>query len=94
MAANTPKESAATLKIPWWGSVLMAVACYTLLKYFIPTLQTENHTLQPLIEAAPTFAPLTAIPFLLLAAKQLYDVAPTEGKDGTEEERGEGKPEE
>lgn len=54
----------------------MAVVCYALLKYFIPTLQSENPKVQGLIEASPTFAPLVAIPFLLLAAKQLYDVAP------------------
>jgi hypothetical protein len=30
--------------------------------------------LQKLAQAAPAFAPLSTIPFLLLAAKQLYDV--------------------
>lgn len=73
--------------MPWWASVLMAVICYTLLKYFIPTLQSENRTIQRLIEAAPTFAPLMAIPFLLLAAKQLYDVDPADQHDVTTEEK-------
>lgn len=94
MAANTPKKAIATIKPPWWASVLMAVACYTLLKYFIPTLQSENHTFQALIQAAPTFAPLAAIPFLLLAAKQLYDVAPIEKKNGPVKERDEEEPKE
>lgn len=63
----------------------MAVVCYTLFKYFIPTLQSENPTFQGIIAASPTFAPLVAIPFLLLAAKQLYDVDLPEEKDETTE---------
>lgn len=76
MAANHPKQSRFSISIPWWASVLMAAVWYALLKYFIPTLQSTNPRVQGLIDASPTFAPLVAIPFLLLAAKQLYDVAP------------------
>jgi len=54
-------------------SVLFAIGSYCLLKFVIPNLTPGNTTLQKLVQAAPTFAPLTAIPFLLLAAKQLYD---------------------
>jgi hypothetical protein len=51
----------------------MAIVSYCTLKYLIPELHLTNPTLQKLTQAAPTFAPLVAIPFLLLAAKQLYD---------------------
>jgi hypothetical protein len=89
MAADNPKQSISSLSIPWWTTVLMALACYALLKYFIPTLQSENIKIQGLIKAAPTFAPLVAIPFLLLAAKQLYDVAPADKQDDATKEKAE-----
>ena len=66
----------------------MAVGCYTLLRYFIPTLHSANPTLQGIIAASPTFAPIVAIPFLLLAAKQLYDVELPEKHDETTETSG------
>ncbi len=58
---------------PWWISVLFAIGSYYLLKYVVPNLTPGNTTLQKLVQAAPAFAPLATIPFLLLAAKQLYD---------------------
>ncbi len=51
----------------------MAIVSYCTLKYLVPELHPTNPTLQKLTQAAPTFAPLVTIPFLLLAAKQLYD---------------------
>jgi hypothetical protein len=57
----------------WWRSVLFAIGSYCLLKFVIPNLTPGNTTLQKLVQAAPAFAPLATIPFLLLAAKQLYD---------------------
>jgi hypothetical protein len=54
-------------------SVLMAIGSYCCLKYIVPELHLEDPTLQKLSQAAPSFAPLVTIPFLLLAAKQLYD---------------------
>lgn len=54
-------------------SVVMAAASYYGLKYIVPALRLESLTLQELSKAAPTFAPLVAIAFLLLAAKKLYD---------------------
>lgn len=60
-------------RIPWWVSILLAIGSYCTLKYIIPELTMPNPTLQKLAQAAPTFAPLATIPFLLLAAKQLYD---------------------
>lgn len=58
---------------PWWISVLFAIGSYCMLKFVVPNLTPGNTTLQKLVQAAPAFAPLATIPFLLLAAKQLYD---------------------
>lgn len=60
-------------RFPWWVSVLAAIISYCLLKYLVPELQPTGATWQQLVQAAPTFAPIVTIPFLLLAAKQLYD---------------------
>ncbi|MCP4341674.1 MAG: hypothetical protein GY799_23030 [Desulfobulbaceae bacterium] len=60
-------------RVPWWVSVLMAIGSYCCLKFIVPGLHLEDPTLQKLSQAAPSFAPLVTIPFLLLAAKQLYD---------------------
>jgi len=68
--------------MPWWGSVLLAIGSYCSLKYLVPELHPTNPALQKLAQAAPTFAPFTTIPFLLLAAKQLYD---TDLGDGGED---------
>ena len=66
----TPKT---VVRVPWWVSVLMAIVSYCGLKFLLPELRLQNPTLQKLSQAAPSFAPLVTIPFLLLAAKQLYD---------------------
>jgi hypothetical protein len=76
-SADSP-SSGYPYRIPWWGNVLLAVGGYCSLKFVIPELHFTNPTLQSLAQAAPTFAPLVAILFLLLAAKQLYDVDSTE----------------
>jgi hypothetical protein len=67
-------------RLPWWVSVLLAIGSYCSLKFVVPGLQLTSPTWQKLAQAAPTFAPLVTIPFLLLAAKQLYDV----NEDGRE----------
>ncbi len=61
------------VRMPWWGSVVLAVCCYCGLKYLVPALHPSSPFLQKLAEAAPSFAPIVTIPLLLLAAKQLYD---------------------
>ena len=60
------------LRLPWWGSVLLAVFFYCGLTYGVPLLHPANPTLQHLAQAAPSFAPILTIALLLLAAKQLY----------------------
>ena len=72
---KSPKSSLrkSVFRIPWWISVLLAIGTYCTLKYVIPDLQPTNSFLDKLRKAAPFFAPLATIPFLLLAAKQLYD---------------------
>ncbi len=61
------------LRLPWWGSILLAIFVYCSLMYGVPKLHLSNPTLQLLAQAAPSFAPILAIPWLLLAGKQLYD---------------------
>lgn len=60
-------------RFPWWGSVICAIATYCTLKYVLPELAPANQTLQELFQLGPVAAPVLTIPFLLLAAKQLYD---------------------
>ena len=68
-------------RFPWWGSVLLAIVCYCTLKFLVPQLQPAHPTLAELVHAAPFFAPIVAIPLLLLAAKQLYDTDKKENED-------------
>jgi hypothetical protein len=76
-SADSP-SSGYPYRIPWWVNVLLAVGGYCSLKFVIPELHFTHPTLQSLAQAAPTFAPIVTIFFLLLAAKQLYDVDSTE----------------
>lgn len=62
--------------MPWWVSVLLAATVYCGLTYGAPAMHSANPLFQQLIEAAPFFAPILAIPLLLLSAKQLYDGVP------------------
>ena len=62
-----------TTSLPWWVNILLAIGSYCSLKYLVPELQFTDPLWQKLSHAAPSFAPLVTIPFLLLAAKQLYD---------------------
>ena len=76
-------------RTPWWVSILSAIAIYCTLKYILPGLKPSNQILQDLFQMGPTAAPVMTIPFLLLAAKQLYDgdVSDEDGEDlGDEEE--------
>ncbi len=61
-------------RLPWWIHILLAIGSYYMLKYVVPGLHLTNPTFQKLTQAAPTFAPLASILFLLLAAKRLYDI--------------------
>ncbi|TKB08153.1 hypothetical protein [Desulforhopalus sp. IMCC35007] len=58
---------------PWWLSVIGAIVTYCSLKYVFPELKVASATLQQLFQLGPSLAPVFTIPFLLLAAKQLYD---------------------
>lgn len=77
-------------RFPWWGSILLAVLCYCLLRYVVPEFQPANPLLARLVHAAPFFAPIVAIPLLLLAAKQLYDADKGENNDAEAEDDGKG----
>ena len=71
------KPSQATpfyLRIPWWGSILLAIISYYCLKYLAPQLQFTSKTLQNLAVAAPGLAPIAAVVFLLLAGISLNSI--------------------
>ncbi len=57
-------------KFPWWGSVILAIGAYNGLKYGVPKLMVISGSTA---EFLGLLAPLCAMAFLLLAAKQLYD---------------------
>lgn len=80
-------------RIPWWINILLAIGCYCSLKFVIPEIHFTQPALQRLAQAAPAFAPLATIPFLLLAAKQLYDVDNAVKSDEKTENDLEEKPE-
>lgn len=86
----TKEKESATKRSPlsnWWVSILLAIAAYMGLKYLVPGLCQEGSAFFTLCQAAPKFAPLAAIPFLLLAAKQLYDTELPK-KDSSENDNG------
>ena len=66
-AENPPR------RIPWWASIICAIATYCTLKYIVPEIHPGNEMLENLFQMGPVAAPVLTIPFLLLAAKQLYD---------------------
>lgn len=72
------------MKFPWWLSTLLAGIFYIVFKYLLPSL--ENQYLHEFFQFAPQLAPILAAPFLLLAAKQLYDGAPEKKEDEKREE--------
>lgn len=59
--------------IPWWLSVIMAIASYLSLKHLAPNLASVSPIFAPLATMLPKMAPLAAIGFLLLAAVLLCD---------------------
>lgn len=77
-----PQATHSFLRIPWWVSILLAIASYYCLKYLAPQLQFTNETLQNFAAAAPGLAPIAAAVFLLIAAFRLYD---KDGEESTEE---------
>jgi hypothetical protein len=70
--------------IPWWLSVIMAIGSYLFLKYLGPQLALSAGHAQ-LAGFLPQTAPLAAIVFLLIAAKQLYDQPQTEDRPSPDE---------
>jgi hypothetical protein len=59
--------------IPWWVSIIFAIITYCTLKYILPELAPGSQKLNNFFQLGPVAAPVLTIPFLLLAAKQLYD---------------------
>ncbi|WP_163337238.1 hypothetical protein [Desulfopila sp. IMCC35008] len=78
----------------WWFSVLLSILSYTGLKYGLPLIAGEDVLPEDFLKM---LAPLTAMGFLLLAAKQLYDIPSIEGeypdeKENPAENNGESNP--
>lgn len=71
---NRKRYQYSTFHLPWWVSLCSGIFSYILLKYLIPSLEPEQLFFVKICRAAPTFAPIVTIPFLLLSAKQLYDI--------------------
>lgn len=65
----------------WYISVALAIMCYCGLKYGSSALLAPGHRLLAFFEM---LAPLTAMAWLLLAGKQLYDG--TEAEDNRHEQ--------
>lgn len=65
-------------RFPWWGSVVLAIIGYLGCKYGPLYLLDPQHRLSDLL---PQFAPVVAMGFLLLAAKQLYDHPDEQGEN-------------
>jgi len=84
---STAKVTPKSPGMPWWTSVLLALGSYCLLKYLLPGLHPENTVLEKLFQLAPKLAPPAAILFLLLAAKQLYDVDIDRNAAGRDDEQ-------
>lgn len=63
------------MKWPWWLSILLAILSYNGLKYGLPLIAGEKVLPEAFLKM---LAPLTALGFLLLAAKQLYDIPPAD----------------
>jgi hypothetical protein len=72
MSGPSRRLPASLAWMPWWLSVVLAIASYLALKYLAPTLAVSagfGH----LAGMLPQGAPIAAMGFLLLAAIQLYD---------------------
>lgn len=67
----------------WWFSVLLSIFSYSGLKYGLPLIAGEDVLPEAFLKM---LAPLTAMGFLLLAAKQLYDIPSIDGEYPDEKE--------
>ncbi len=71
MSSPVSKHPSAIARIPWWLSVLLAIASYVLLKHLAPEL-AQSAGYPRLAGFLVYLAPLITIAFLLLAATLLY----------------------
>jgi hypothetical protein len=94
MSGPSRRLPASLAWMPWWLSVVLAIASYLALKYLAPTLAVSagfGH----LAGMLPQGAPIAAMGFLLLAAIQLYDgddVPPEDEDDRPEDDAGPTRP--
>lgn len=71
MNRSASKQPSAGARIPWWLSVLLAIASYFLLKHLAPDL-AQSAGYAGLAGFFVYLAPLITIAFLLQAATLLY----------------------
>lgn len=71
--------------IPWWLYLFFAILSYSLFKFVIPTLASNQAGRERLTDAGSLAAPIVAIVFLLMAANALYKNTP-ESKEDNENE--------
>jgi putative exporter of polyketide antibiotics len=85
------QQSTITRHIPWWLHLLVAILSYSLLKYILPALASDQAGREIFAEIGGQAAPIIAIIFLLLAANGLYKDAPENKKEKEGEQKEEEK---
>ncbi len=73
--------------IPWWLYLSIAILSYSLLKYVLPMLASDQASREKFIESGSQAAPILAIIFLLLAANALYKNVPKDKGDTQDEQK-------
>jgi hypothetical protein len=80
------QQSTLTKYLPWWLHLLVAILSYSLLKYILPALASDQAGRERFAEVGGQVAPIIAIIFLLLAANALYKDAPEKKKEMEDEQ--------
>lgn len=60
--------------LPWWVNVILALAVYLSMKYWIPTIRFQNTFYAGMAQGAPAFAPASAIVLLCPAVLSVFNV--------------------
>lgn len=78
--------------IPWWLYLFVAILSYSVFKYLIPALASDQAAKERFAEAGNLAAPIIAILFLLLAANALYKNVPKDTPGNPDEKADEDAP--
>lgn len=71
---------------PWWVSLVLGSIIYIVCKYVLPTFDNSPEPLRTFSRIGSQIAPVLTIPFLLLAARQLYDNIPPNEESNPDEQ--------